>query len=330
VPHHPPDDLRYDTITFLSDYGTGDEFVGVVKSVIRSVAPAAAVVDLSHEIAPHDVRGGGLCLARAAQYLCPGVVLAVVDPGVGTERRAVAIEVGEGASVLVGPDNGLLAPAVALVGGASRVVELTNPAYQLAAPGLTFAGRDVFAPAAAYLCRGVPLDELGPGVDAAGLRPGTLPLTRIEGDRLHAEVLWVDRYGNAQLNVDPDELAGYGEAVALQVGGSTRVARRARTYAELRTGEIGLVVDSYGLVSVAVDRSSAADELRIAAGDPLSLAPLPDADARDAAADADTHTHQGADSGHDAGGAPGRVPDRRNGTATAVRLSSRPTGPRRA
>ena len=277
------------------------------------------------------MRGGGLCLARAAQYLCPGVVLAVVDPGVGTERRAVAVEVGEGASVLVGPDNGLLAPAVALVGGASRVVELTNPAYQLAAPGFDLRRAVTSSPPRPPTCAlGCRSTSWARRSTQPACGPGTLPLTRIEGDRLHAEVLWVDRYGNAQLNVDPDELADYGEAVALQVGGSVRVARRARTYAELRTGEIGLVVDSYGLVSVAVDRSSAADELRIGAGDPLSLAPLPDADARDVAADADTHTHQGADSGHDAGGAPGRVPDRRNGTATAVRLSSRPTGPRRA
>jgi S-adenosylmethionine hydrolase len=272
----PLGDLRYDTISFLSDYGTADEFVGVVKSVIRAVAPTVAVVDLTHEIAPHDVRGAGLCLARAAQYLCPGVVLAVVDPGVGTDRRAVAVEVGDGASVLVGPDNGLLAPAVALVGGASRAVELANPDYQLPAPGPTFAGRDVFGPAAAHLCRGVPLDELGPLLDPAGLLPGTLPLTRLEADGLHAEVLWVDRFGNAQLNVDPDELEGFGESVGLRVGGAVRTAKRVRTYGDLRTGELGLIVDSYGLVSLAVDRASVAAELRIGPGDPVSLVTLPD------------------------------------------------------
>ena len=117
----------YDTISFLSDYGHDDEFVGVVHSVIASIAPHVRVVDVTHGIAPCNVRAGGLSLARAAQYLMPGVVLAVVDPGVGTDRRPVAVEVGDGASVLVGPDNGLLAPAVALVGGASRAVELANP-----------------------------------------------------------------------------------------------------------------------------------------------------------------------------------------------------------
>ena len=117
---------RFDTITFLSDYGTGDEFVGVVKSVIRQIAPHVTVVDLTHEVPAYDVRAGSLTLSRSAQYLCPGVVLAVVDPGVGTERRAIAVEVGGGQSYLVGPDNGLLAGAVAMCGGATAAVELTN------------------------------------------------------------------------------------------------------------------------------------------------------------------------------------------------------------
>src|SRR5688500_18743593 len=190
---------RFDTITFLSDYGTGDEFVGVVHSVIRSIAPHVTVIDLTHEIPPYDIRAGSLTLGRAAQYLCPGVVLAVVDPGVGTLRRGVAVEVGGGQSYLVGPDNGLLASAVAMCGGATAAVELANPEYHLEAPGATFAGRDIFAPAAAHLCLGVPLEELGPPVDPLSLLPGLLPLTRDEDGALVAEVLWVDRFGNSQL-----------------------------------------------------------------------------------------------------------------------------------
>ena len=163
---------RYDTISFLSDYGIDDEFVGVVHSVVRSIAPHAHVVDITHGIAAHDVRAGGLALARSAGYLCPGVVLAVVDPGVGTDRRAVAVEVGDGESVLVGPDNGLLAPAVAMVGGAGRAVSLTDTAWHLQAPGSTFDGRDVFAPVAAHLATGVDLAELGDLIEPAGLSPG--------------------------------------------------------------------------------------------------------------------------------------------------------------
>src|SRR4029453_7753727 len=184
---------------------SGDESVGVVKSVIRSIAPDAVVVDVTHEIPAHDVRAGRLALARAAQYLVPGVVLAVDAPAVGTDRRAVAVEVGDGQSVLLGPDNGLLAPAVGLVGGATRVVELTNPDYRLVAPGATFDGRDVFAPAAAHLCAGVDLAELGDPVDPLTLQPGMIPLPFPDGDAVAAQVLWVDRYGNAQLNVGPDD-----------------------------------------------------------------------------------------------------------------------------
>ncbi|MGI8711152.1 MAG: SAM hydrolase/SAM-dependent halogenase family protein [Acidimicrobiales bacterium] len=268
----------YDTISFLSDYGTTDEFVGVVHSVIRQLAPEAAVIDVSHEVAPHDIRAGGLTLARAAQYLAPGVVLAVVDPGVATTRRAVAIEVGDGASVMVGPDNGLLAPAVSMVGGATRAVTLTNPDLQLEAPGPTFAGRDVFAPAAAHLCAGVDLSELGPEVDPAALTPAMIPITRLEGQSVVAEVLWTDRFGNLQLNVDPSEIETFGDRVELRFDGRVRTGIRHDTYARIPTGEIGLVVDSYGLVSVAVDRTSAADELAIGTGDEVVLTPLGDGD----------------------------------------------------
>src|ERR1700736_201102 len=129
----------YETISFLSDYGHTDEFVGVVHSVVRGIAPQVQVIDITHEVAAHDVRSGALTLVRAVQYLAPGIVLAVVDPGVGTDRRAIAVSVGEDdEAIFVGPDNGLLAPAVAMVGGAVRVVDLTEAAFHLPAPGRSF------------------------------------------------------------------------------------------------------------------------------------------------------------------------------------------------
>lgn len=263
---------RFDTVTFLSDYGLADEFVGVVHAVLRSLAPHASVVDLTHGIAPHDVRAGALCLARAAQYLNPGVVLAVVDPGVGTDRRAIAVEVGDGQSYLVGPDNGLLAPAVSMVGGADRAVSLTNPDYQLPAPGPTFAGRDVFAPAAAHLASGVDLYELGDPVDPMTLLPGVLPVPSPTEDGLAAEVLWVDRYGNAQLNVGAEDLDGWGDRVGIRWGdGERRTARRAGAYDELQGNEVGLVTDSYGLESIVVPRGSAAARLGLEAGAEVRL-----------------------------------------------------------
>ncbi len=275
---------RFDTVSFLTDYGTTDEFVGVVKSVIRDLAPHVAVIDLTHEIAPFDVRAGSLALARCIGYVASGVVLGVVDPGVGTERRAVAIEVAGGAGVLIGPDNGLLAPAVAMAGGAERAFELTNAEYQLEAPGTTFAGRDVFAPAAAYVCNGLDLAELGPEIDPGLLLPGTVPLPRVEGDELIAEVLWVDRFGNAQLNVGPDDLPpGWGRLLQIRVGAPTdpsgtivRRLRRAGHFAQLADGSVGLVLDSYGMLSVAMDQRSAADELGLVANDQVVLVDLGD------------------------------------------------------
>lgn len=269
---------RFDTVTFLSDYGLADEFVGIVHCVVADLAPHARVIDLTHQIPRHDVRAGALALARAIQYVPSGVVLAVVDPGVGTERRGVAVEVAGGEGVLVGPDNGLLAPAVAMAGGATRAVVLTNPAYALEAPGATFAGRDVFAPAAAHLCNGVALEDLGAPVDPVSLLPGVVPVPREEDGEVVAEVLWVDHYGNAQLNVGPEDVEGWGERIRLRLPETTRTATRAAAYGELGPGAVGLVLDSYGLLSVALDRRSAADELGLAAGDAVRLVPLGDGD----------------------------------------------------
>ena len=265
---------RYDPVSFLSDYGTEDEFVGVVHSVLRSIAPHAAIIDVTHGVPAFDIRAGALTLARSAQYLCGGVVLAVIDPGVATNRRAVAVEVGDGDSVLVGPDNGLLAPAVALVGGASRAVSLTEAVYQLPAPGPTFAGRDVFAPAAAHLANGVDLAELGEEVDVAGLVPGVMPVAVVESDGIHAEVLWSDRYGNVQLNVDPDELSrlsGANGSVQVRIGERVHRARRVTAFDEVSTGGLGLTVDSYGLVALVAARASAAAHLGVGPGDAVVL-----------------------------------------------------------
>lgn len=266
-------------MTLLTDYGLDDEFVGVLKSVIRDLAPHAVTVDLTHNIRPYDVRAGGLALARAIPYVAEGIVLAVVDPGVGTSRRAIAVEVADGAGVLVGPDNGLLAPAVAVAGGASRAVALDNPAFHLETPGATFAGRDIFAPAAAHLCLGTDLDAFGSPVDPALLVPGMVPLPREESDGLHTEVLWVDRFGNCQLNIGPDELASAfpaADMVTVTVGDELRSARIVATFGDLGVGSIGLVLDSHGMYAVAMDQRSASVELSLVQGDAVMISRLDD------------------------------------------------------
>jgi S-adenosyl-L-methionine hydrolase (adenosine-forming) len=265
------------TCSFLSDYGSADEFVGVCKSVMLGLAPSLTIIDVTHEIPPHDVKAGALALVRSVQYLPEGgIVLAVVDPGVGTERRLVAVEVAHG--VLLGPDNGLLAPAVAMLGGADRVVSLTNTEYQLPSPGPTFAGRDVLAPAVGHLAIGVPLAELGEEVDAVGLVPGLVSLPQHDdGGAIAGEVWWVDRFGNCQLNIDPEELTAHGavkgEPVEVRFGDQIRSARWVETYADAKPSELVVVVDSYGLVSLALDRQSAARECKLRVGSGVTLVP---------------------------------------------------------
>lgn len=279
---------KYSTISFLSDYGTRDEFVGVVKSVIYELAPNCRIVDLTHEIEPFDVRAGSLSLARCVSYVASGVVLAVVDPGVGSLRRAVAVEVANGKGVFVGPDNGLLAMAIALAGGAGRAVCLTNTKYHLTSPGDTFAGRDVFAPVAAHLCNGVDLSELGEMIDPALLLPGVVPLPREENDALHCEITWVDRFGNCQINIGPDEVEHFGDVLRVEIGcvlsGASadreriiRSLRVVRSYDAIGAG-LGLVVDSYGMLSLCVDRGSAATELNVGQGDTVVFSRLHNGD----------------------------------------------------
>jgi S-adenosylmethionine hydrolase len=264
-------------VSFLSDYGHADEFVGVCKGVMLGFAPGLTIVDVTHDVPEHDVRAGALALVRAVQYLPEGIVLAIVDPGVGTDRRAIALETEGG--YFLGPDNGLLAPAVAMVGGATRAVSLTNDEYQLAAPGPTFAGRDVLAPAAGHLAGGVALADLGEEIDPAGMVPGLVSLPNEEDGALVGEVWWVDRFGNCQLNIDPAELERLGgrpgASVELRFGDRTRMARWVGTYADAKPSGLVVLVDSYGLLSVALDRTSAAAECGLRAGSAVTVVPPP-------------------------------------------------------
>jgi S-adenosylmethionine hydrolase len=264
-------------IAFASDYGLTDEFVGVCKAVMLGLAPDVRILDISHEIPPHDVRAGALLLVRAVQYLPDDcIVVAVVDPGVGTSRRLVGVEVAGG--MMLGPDNGLLAPAVAMAGGAHSVVALDDPDYQLPAPGPTFAGRDILAPAAGHLASGVPLARLGGPVDPGGLVPGLVSLPEVRPDgSIVGEVWWVDRFGNCQLNIDPGELgaggARPGGRVEVHLSNEIRVARWVHTYAEAKPSELVLLVDSYGLLALALNRESAAAALGLKAGSGVALVP---------------------------------------------------------
>lgn len=272
---------RYDTVTLLSDLGTADGYVGVLHSIVRQLAPGVGVVDLTHEIEACDVQAGALVLARSVQYLCPGVIVGLVDPGVGSDRRPIALEVAGGAAVLVGPDNGLLASAVGMIGGAERAVVLDNVDYHLRSDATTFAARDIFAPVAAHLCAGVAFEDLGTLVDPATLTPGLVPLSRTEQDAdgtpvLEAEALWVDRFGNVQLNAELDDVAEFGDLLEVRTTRGARTVSLVSTYSDLADGAIGLLVDSDGLLSLVTYGRSASTELVVSRGDAVSLRPISD------------------------------------------------------
>ncbi|MDX1690969.1 MAG: SAM-dependent chlorinase/fluorinase [Acidimicrobiia bacterium] len=254
-------------VSFLSDFGHDDEFVGVVHGVIARIAPEVRVVDVTHAVPRGDVRAGALSLLRAVQYLPDGVVLAVVDPGVGTARRAIAAATARG--YVVGPDNGLLAPAVAMVGGATRVVSLDAPEFRLPSDGATFEGRDRFAPAAAVLASGeAELGDLGPDVAPESLQPLLLPLVDHDEHAVSGEVWWIDTFGNLQTNVSPDDLAGLGlregDRVEVRFGAMRHDLPWRATYGD--GNEPILHVDSHGLMAVAVPGGRADEEFGVAVG----------------------------------------------------------------
>lgn len=261
-------------ISFLSDFGRDDEFVGVVHGVVAKLAPEVRVVDVTHSIRRGDVRAGALALTRAIQYLPDGVVLAVVDPGVGTERRAIAA--GTASGIFVGPDNGLLSPAVAMVGGAERIVSIENPEMRIPSAGETFHGRDVFGPAAALLASGeATLDDCGPEVDPESVTPLLLPLPEVTDGVVTATAWWVDRFGNVQTNASPDELATAGitgeSTVTVRIGSTEHEAPWVGVYGEVDEGELLLHVDGSGLIALAVRGGSAAELLRVAEGQTVTL-----------------------------------------------------------
>jgi S-adenosyl-L-methionine hydrolase (adenosine-forming) len=265
----------YDWITFTSDYGLEDHFVGVCHGVMARVAPRVRVLDVSHAVRAQDVRQGALLLAQAVPYLPRAVHLAVVDPGVGTGRLAVAVQAG--GQVLVGPDNGLLGWAAEALGGVERVHALENPAYRLARVSRTFHGRDVFAPAAAHLAAGVDPGELGPEVDPGRLVSLERAAARVDGGRVAGRVVAVDHFGNLALDLrrqDLEAAAGVaaGDPVEVRVGGRAHRAVLGETFASVPAGDLVVHEDSFGALAVAVNLGRAADRLGAGPGDRVELA----------------------------------------------------------
>jgi S-adenosyl-L-methionine hydrolase (adenosine-forming) len=262
-------------ITFLTDFGLEDDFVGTCHGVMKRIAPETQIIDITHGIRPGRILQGALALANALAYTPPGVHLAIVDPGVGSSRRPLALRDAEG-RFYVGPDNGLLLPAADRFGGVVEAHELANPEYALDSVSRTFHGRDLFSPAAAHLSLGVGLGELGPPIDPEALVRLELPVPEIGQARIRATVLSIDRFGNIALNLNRDHLDDAsivpGMKVELVTQGNRYYAVAARTFADATPGELILYEDSYRNVAVAVTRGSAASLLGVEDGSEIVVA----------------------------------------------------------
>jgi len=262
-------------ISFLSDYGLSDEFVGVVHGVIAGICPEARVIDLGHGIPRHDVQAGALALVRALPYVPAGVHLAVVDPEVGARRRAVALRTADEDRLLVGPDNGLLIPAAERFGGVAEAVEISSSPWRLEPVSATFHGRDVFAPVAARLACGAPLASAGEPVEVGELMVLVRSEPRQEEDSLVVHVVGTDTFGNAMLDAAHDDLMGsglrLGDPVAARAGGRRVRGVVARTFSDVGSGDLLVYEDAGGSLALAVNGGDAAALLGLRPGDEVRL-----------------------------------------------------------
>jgi hypothetical protein len=266
--------VRFRFITFLTDFGLQDDFVGTCHGVIKRIAPDVEIIDITHGIEPRRLLHGALTLADTIPYMPVGVHLAVVDPGVGTDRRAMALEDKSG-RVYVGPDNGLLLPVAEGMGGITQAHQITNRKYSLEEVSPTFHGRDVFSPAAAYLALGVPLEEMGPKIEVADLIRLDIPKPEARKGRIKAVIVDTDRFGNMQLNLRHTHLEATGLVVGTQIElehkGERYYAITARTFSDARRGDIMLYEDSFQNIAVAISGGDAAVMFGATPGDKIII-----------------------------------------------------------
>jgi S-adenosyl-L-methionine hydrolase (adenosine-forming) len=265
----------YQYMSFLTDYGLEDGFVAACHGTAARIAPAARIIDITHLVPPGDVRRGAAVLAQTVAYLPPAVHVAVVDPGVGTARRAVAVAAGD--SVLVGPDNGLLSWAVAALGGGKTAIQLTNGDLWLHPVSATFQGRDIFMPVAAHLVAGTALTEAGDEISVADLVALPAPTSRLNASSAEGEVMSIDRFGNVQLSIpaaDAGRLGiGIGSPLVVLCGRRRLTVPYLDTFAAGAPGEIVAFTDSAGLISLAVNSGDAAQQLGLPPGAHVRLTP---------------------------------------------------------
>jgi S-adenosylmethionine hydrolase len=267
----------FQCIAFLTDYGLEDGFVAACHGVVARIAPDIRVIDVTHLVPPGDVRRGAAVLAQTVPYLPRAVHVAVVDPGVGTARRGIAVESGE--QIFIGPDNGLLSWAVSAVGGATRAFQLTNDALWLQPVSPTFHGRDIFAPVGARLATGLNLAAAGTEIPVDDLVTLPAPTSRIHDGTVEGEVMSVDRFGNVQLSIAASDIGvlgvGIGDGLVVLCGRRQLTVPYRETFAVVAPGELVAFTDSAGLVSLAVNSGDAAERLGLPPGAHVRLAVAP-------------------------------------------------------
>ncbi|MHB1875676.1 MAG: SAM hydrolase/SAM-dependent halogenase family protein [Streptosporangiaceae bacterium] len=264
-------------LTFLTDFGLDDGFVAACHGVAARIAPAARVIDITHLVPPGDVRRGAAVLAQTVPAMPPAVHVVVIDPGVGTTRRAVAIRAGE--AILVGPDNGVLSWAADALGGAVAAVELSNESLWNHPVSLTFHGRDIFMPTGAHLAAGTPLEQAGDPIEVTGLVRLAPPTARILAGEAEGEVVTVDRFGNVQLSITAQIAAGlgieFGRRLVIRSNHQNVIAPYLETFGSTSPGELLAFTDSAGFISLAVSGGSAAEVLSLPPGARVRLGPAP-------------------------------------------------------
>ena len=267
--------MAFRFVTFTSDYGLEDEFVGVCRGVIKRFAPEVEILDISHAIPPQDLNAGANVLAQAVGFMPPAVHLAIVDPGVGTRRRAVVVGTAHGPP-LVGPDNGVLSLAADALGGARQAHVITREELFMKPVSKTFHGRDIFAPVAARLALGMPPEDVGPAIPVKELIRLELPVAKVDDDHVHGQIVQTDHFGNLQLNVSREELESLGimlgDTLELRIGGKAHAVQLCQTFSEVPAGRLEILEDSYRRISIAVNQGSAAKRLEARRGDHVILA----------------------------------------------------------
>lgn len=267
---------EWNFITFLSDFGHADDFVGTCHGVIKTIAPEVEIIDITHGVPRHDIIQGAVILANTLPYMPDSIILAVVDPGVGGARKPVAIRTGEG-RYLVGPDNGLLSLAAASLGGPAEAVELACSTYTLPEVCKTFEGRDLFSPVAAHLCKGVSLNDLGAPVPVADLKKIELPAPERVEAGVSASVVYIDRFGNVQLHLTREGLAGVGAKVGdkLEVRHDDESWKVpfVQSFSDVDPEELLVCEDSYKSISFAINQGDAARTFQISVGDRMHIQP---------------------------------------------------------